>query len=58
MVLIRVSKHFDEQYQSLEELKKNLYEKIEHALQDIDNGKYKPANNFFKEMEAKYNINE
>lgn len=38
--------------------KKDIYEKVEQGLRDVENGSYRPAQNFFHEMEEKYNINE
>lgn len=53
-----INKHFNEKLDDFESFKKDIYEKIEKGLADIENGNYRPAQNFFQEMEEKYNINE
>ena len=53
-----VSERFDKHYENFEEFQKDIFKKIEQALKDIEQGRYRPAEDFFKEMEEKYNINE
>lgn len=47
---------FYKEYPDFESFKKDLYEKIEIGLQQVREGKYTPAEDFFKEMEEKYNL--
>ena len=47
---------FYKEYPDFESFKKDLYEKIEIGLQQVREGKYTPAEEFFKEMEEKYNL--
>lgn len=51
-----ISKHFEKKYPDFESFKKDIYEKIEKGLEDIKNGNYRPAEDVFQEMEAKYNL--
>ena len=51
-----VAEHFDKHYASFEEFQKNLWEKIEEAVQEIKDGKGIPMEDVVAEMEAKYNI--
>ncbi len=51
-----VSEHFDKQYASFEEFKKDFNKKIEQALKDIEEGRYQTLNEFCAEMEEKYDI--
>lgn len=51
-----VSEHFDKQYENFEEFKKDLNKKIEQALKDIDEGRYRTIDKFCAEMEEKYDI--
>lgn len=51
-----VSKHFDKQYDSFEEFKKDLKKKIERALKDVEEGRYQTLDEFCAEMEEKYDI--
>ena len=53
-----ISEHFDKKYPDFESFKKDVFEKIEKGLQDVREGRYRPAEEFFKEMEEKYHINE
>ena len=53
-----ISKHLDKHYATFEEFQKEVFKKIEKALQSVERGEYRPAEEFFKEMEEKYNINE
>ena len=47
---------FNKQYDSFEEFRKDLYEKIEQALKDVDDGRCQPFEEFCAEMEAEYHI--
>lgn len=47
---------FYKEYPDFESFKKDLYEKIEIGLQQVREGKYTPAEEFFKEMEEKYDL--
>lgn len=51
-----VSEHFDKQYESFEEFKKDLNKKIERALKDVEEGRYQTLDEFCAEMEEKYDI--
>ncbi len=51
-----VSEHFDKQYASFEEFKKDLNKKIERALKDVEEGRYRTMDEFCAEMEEKYDI--
>ena len=53
-----VSKYFDNKFSDFESFKKDFYEKIMQGLKDIEQGHYVAANQFFREMEEKYDINE
>lgn len=44
------------EYPDVESFKKDVYEKIEIGLQQVKEGKYSPAAEFFKEMEEKYDL--
>ena len=47
---------FYKEYPDFESFKKDVYEKIEIGLQQVKEGKYTPAEEFFKEMEEKYGL--
>ena len=47
---------FYKEYPDVESFKKEVYEKIEIGLQHVKEGKYSPAEEFFKEMEEKYDL--
>lgn len=51
-----VSEHFDKQYESFEEFKKDLNKKIDKALKDVEEGRYQTLDEFCAEMEEKYDI--
>lgn len=57
-----VNKHFEkmfiQKYPDFESFKKEIYEKIEKGLKDIEQNRYRPIEDFRKEMEAKYSIDE
>ena len=53
-----VAEHFNRHYANFEEFQKDVFKKIDKALKDVEEGHYRPAEEFFKEMEEKYNINE
>ena len=53
-----VSKHFNEKFNDLESFKKDIINKVNQALKDIEEGKTRPAKEFFAEMEEKYNFDE
>lgn len=48
---------FDKHYDSFEEFKADIAKHVEIARKQIKEGKGIPADVFFAEMEAKYNIN-
>lgn len=52
-----VAKHFNKRYESFEEFQKTVFKKIDEALKDVEEGRYRPLEDFCAEMEAKYNIN-
>lgn len=47
---------FYKEYPDFESFKKDVYEKIEIGLQQVREGKYTTAEEFFKEMEEKYDL--
>ena len=47
---------FYKEYPDFESFKKEIYEKIEIGLKQVKEGKYTPAEEFFKEMEEKYDL--
>lgn len=47
---------FYKEYPDFESFKKDVYEKIEIGLRQVKEGKYTPAEEFFKEMEEKYDL--
>lgn len=47
---------FYKEYPDVESFKKDVYEKIEIGLRQVEEGEYTPAEEFFKEMEEKYNL--
>ncbi len=51
-----IAEHFSKQYATFEEFKKDVFEKIEQALKDVDEGRYQTLDEFCKEMEEKYDI--
>ncbi len=51
-----ISEKFDEHYESFEEFKKDIFEKINESLKEIEDGKGIPMEDVVAEMEAKYNI--
>lgn len=53
-----ISKYFDNKFSDFESFKKDFYEKVMQGLKDIEEGNYVAANQFFREMEKKYDINE
>lgn len=53
-----ISEKFDEHYTTFNEFKKDLFEKIEIAIKEIEDGKGIPMEVAISEMEAKYHFNE
>lgn len=51
-----VSEKFDKQYATFEEFQKDVFEKIEQALKDVDEGRCRSLEEFCAEMEEKYDI--
>lgn len=51
-----VAEHFDKQYATFEDFQKDVFEKIEQALKDVDEGNYRTMDEFCAEMEAKYDL--
>ena len=51
-----VSEHFDKHYASFEEFQKDIFEKIEQALKDIDEGNYCTMEDAVAELEAEYGL--
>ena len=43
---------FYKEYPDFESFKKDVYEKIDIGLQQVREGKYRPADEFFKEIDA------
>lgn len=52
-----VAEKFEKQYDSFEEFKKDICEKIDKALKEVDEGRYRPLSEFCAEMEEKYGFN-
>ena len=53
-----ISEHFDKHYATFEEFQKDVFEKIDQALKEIDEGKCREFQDFCAEMEAKYDIHQ
>lgn len=53
-----VSEHFDKQYSTFEEFQKNVWNKIEQALKDVEEGRYQTMEEFCAEMEEEYGFNQ
>ena len=51
-----VSEHFDKHYATFEEFQKDIFKKIEEAMQEIKEGKGIPMEDIVTEMEAKYHL--
>ena len=51
-----IAEHFHKHYATFEEFRKDVFEKIEQALKEVDEGKCRTLDEFCAEMEAKYNI--
>lgn len=51
-----VSEHFDKHYATFEEFQKDVFEKIEQALKDVEEGRCRSLEEFCAEMEEKYDI--
>lgn len=51
-----VSEHFDKHYATFEEFQKDILDKIEQALKDIDEGRYQTMEEAMKELEEKYGL--
>jgi len=54
----KLDEEFDKKYANYEEFEKDLEKHIEIGLKQIENGQCRPAEEFWKEMEAKYGIYE
>jgi hypothetical protein len=52
----KLEEKFDKKYPDFESFRKDVYEKIDAALKDVEEGRCKPAEECFKEMEEKYGI--
>lgn len=53
-----LSEHFNKKYPDFESFKKDVYEKLKIAMQEIKEGKGIPMEEAIAEMEAKYHIND
>ena len=51
-----VEEHFNRKYPDFESFKKDVYEKIEQALKDVEEGRCRPIGEFCAEMEEKYGM--
>lgn len=51
-----IAEKFDKQYATFEEFQKDIFEKIEEALKDVDEGRCRPIEEFVAEMEEKYDM--
>ena len=54
----KIEEIFDKKYPDFETLKRELYEKIDIGLRQIEEGQYVPAEQAFKELEEKYKFNQ
>ena len=52
-----IAERFDKHNKDFESFKRDIYSKIEQALNDIKNGNCSSIEEFTEEMEAKYHIN-
>ena len=52
----KIEEIFDKKYPDFESFKKDVYEKIEIGLKQVEEGKGRPAKECFKELEEKYNL--
>ncbi len=52
-----VAEHFNKHYENFEEFQKDVFERIDQALKDVEERRYRPLEDFCAEMEEKYNIN-
>ena len=52
----KVEEIFNKKYSDFEAFKNEIYEKINTGLKQIEEGKYVPAEQAFKELEEKYNL--
>jgi len=50
----KLDEEFDKKYANFEEFEKDVIAHIEEALKQIEDGRYRPAEEFFKEVEEKY----
>lgn len=51
-----LEKYYDKHYDSFEEFQKDLFEKIEKAHKDIEEGNYIPMEQALRELREKYGI--
>ena len=51
-----IAKRFEKKYSDFEEFKFDFIKQIDKALKDIKEGKCRPAEEVFQELEAKYNL--
>lgn len=52
-----VAEKFQKHYDTFEEFQKDIWEKIEKALKDVDEGRYQIMEEFCAEMEEEYGFN-
>ena len=52
----KIYEMFYKEYPDVESFKKDVYEKIEIGLKQVEEGEYVPAEEGFKELEEKYNL--
>ena len=53
-----VEEHFNRKYPDFESFKKDVYEKINQALKDVEEGRCQPMEEALEEIEEKYGISE
>lgn len=53
-----ISEYFEKKFPNFETFQKEIYNKIDSALDNIQKGNYRSLNSFCAEMEEKYNIHE
>lgn len=51
-----VSKHFDKQYATFEEFQKAIWDKVEQALKDVEEGNYCTMEEAMEELEKEYGL--
>lgn len=53
---MRIAEHFEKKFPDFESFKRDIYEKIEQGLKDIEEGRVQPMEEALKDMEEQYGI--